>query len=57
MRLISPGMQHFLLQAPVTGGFLAALLGPEIPGLIIGNFAGEDAFLANGIMTAEIMEV
>src|SRR5699024_12000453 len=51
------GMQNLFRSASVIGGFLALLLGPEILGRIIGNFAGEDAFLANGIMTAEIMEV
>ncbi|CAD2073017.1 hypothetical protein JEOAER750_00549 [Jeotgalicoccus aerolatus] len=57
IRLHSKGMQNLFLPASVIGGFLALLLGPEILGRIIGNFAGEDAFLANGIMTAEIMEV
>lgn len=57
IRLHSKGMQNLFLPASVIGGFLALPLGPEILGRIIGNFAGEDAFLANGIMTAEIMEV
>ena len=50
-------MQNLFLPASVIGGFLALLLGPEVLGKILQNFAGEESFWATGILTSEIMEV
>lgn len=57
IRMHSNWMQNLFLPASVIGGFLALLLGPEVLGLILGNFTDEDSFWVNGIVTPEIMEV
>src|SRR5699024_1728521 len=50
-------MQNLFLPSSLIGGFLILLLGPQVLGRLLAQFAGDDSFWATGVLSENILEV
>ncbi|MBU9722789.1 MULTISPECIES: sodium/glutamate symporter [Bacillaceae] len=57
IRVFTPLLQRLYLPSSIIAGIIALLVGPEVLGRIVRLFSSDDAFLANGFISDNILAV